>query len=141
MTHPWLAAVRADLAAAGDPERAAGQRAYMKSAMPFHGCTSPEVRALLRPHLRGYAPPDRAEWERDVREVWDGATHREEWYAAIALVRHRLARPWQDAETLTLHRHLVVSGAWWDVVDEIASHLVGAALAACLLYTSPSPRD
>ncbi len=137
MTHPWLAAVRADLEAAGDPERAAGQQAYMKSAMPYHGVTSPEVKVVLRPHLRGYAPTDRAGWERDVREVWDGATHREEWYAAIALARHRVARPWQDAGTLALHRHLVVSGAWWDVVDEIASHLVGAALAADRAAATP----
>jgi len=137
MTHPWLATVRADLRAAGDPLRAAGQQAYMKSAMPYHGVTSPEVRRVLRPHLRDYAPRGRAGWERDVREVWDGATHREEWYAAIALARHRVARSWQDAETLTLHRHLVVSGAWWDVVDEIAAHLVGAALAADRAAATP----
>ena len=92
---------------------------------------------MLRPHLRGYLPPDRSGWERDVREVWDGATHREEWYAAIALARHRVARPWQDAGTLPLHAHLVVSGAWWDVVDEIASHLVGAALAADRVAATP----
>ncbi len=137
MTHPWLTAVRADLEAAGDPERAAGQRVYMKSALPFHGVTSPQLRVVLRPHLRDYSPADRAGWERDVREVWDGATHREEWYAAIALARHRVARPWQDAQTLSLYRHLVVSGAWWDVVDEIAAHLVGAALAADRAAATP----
>jgi 3-methyladenine DNA glycosylase AlkD len=37
---------------------------------------------------------------------------------------------WQDVDTLALYRHLVVSGAWWDVVDEIAQHLVGACLLA-----------
>jgi len=33
--------VRAALAGAGDPERAVQQRAYMKSAMPYRGITSP----------------------------------------------------------------------------------------------------
>ena len=129
MTTPrLLERIRADLAEAGDPQRAAGQRAYMRSEMPFHGVSAPALRALLRPHLAAYAPADRAAWERDVREVWDGATHREERYAAIALARHRVARPWQDVATLHLHRHLVVTGAWWDVVDTVAGHLVGGVL-------------
>jgi 3-methyladenine DNA glycosylase AlkD len=125
-----LEALRGELAAAGDPERAAAQQRYMKSSMPYHGLTAPELRALLRPHLRAFAPSDRAEWERTVRSFWDGAAHREEWYAAIALARHPAAGDWQDADTLGLYRHLVVTGAWWDVVDEIAQHLVGACLLA-----------
>ncbi len=129
MTTPrLLAAIRADLEAAGDPERAVQQQAYMKSEMPFHGVASPDLKRLLRPHLAAYAPADRAAWERDVREVWDGASHREERYAAIALARHRVARPWQDPDTLRLHRHLVVTGAWWDLVDVVAAHLVGGVL-------------
>jgi len=125
-----LAQLRVELAAAGDPAKAVQQQRYMKSAMPYYGLAAPELRALLRPHLRSFAPDDRVEWERVVRSCWDGATHREEWYAAIALARHRSARAWQDAGTLDLYRHLVVTGAWWDVVDEIAQHLVGACLLA-----------
>ena len=86
-----------------------------------------------RPHLRAFAPAGRAEWEQIVRSFWDGATHREEWYAAIALARHRTARGWQDVDTLDLYRHLILTGAWWDVVDETAQHLVGA----CLLGDRP----
>ena len=141
MTTPRvLAAIRADLASAGDPERAATQQAYMRSEMPFHGVSAPELKALLRPHLAAYAPADRATWERDVRETWDGATHREERYAAVALARHRVARPWQDPDVLPLHRHLVVTGAWWDHVDEIASHLVGGVLLGHRPATTPVVR-
>lgn len=125
-----LEQVRAEMVAAGDPVKAEQQQRYMRSAMPYHGLAAPELRALLRPHLRAFAPVDRAEWEATVRAFWDGATHREEWYAAIALARHRAARSWQDVGTLDLYRHLVVSGAWWDVVDETAQHLVGACLLA-----------
>ena len=131
MTTPRLPdRIRADLAAAGDPDKAVGQQAYMRSEMPFHGVAAPELRAVLRPHLAAYAPADRATWERDVRDLWDGATHREERYAAIALARHRVARPWQDVAALDLHRHLVVTGAWWDLVDPVATHLVGGVLHA-----------
>lgn len=125
-----LEELRAELAAAGDPERAAQQQRYMKSAMPYHGLAAPELKRLLRPHLAAFAPADRTTWEQTVRTWWDGATHREEWYAAIALARHPRARDWQDVETLGLYRHLIVTGAWWDVVDETAQHLVGACLLA-----------
>ena len=121
--------VRAALAVAGDPERARAQQAYMKSAMPYRGIARPELKAILRPLLATYAPSDRAAWESDVRGLWDGARFREERYAAIALARHRTAGHWQDVEALDLYRHLVVTGAWWDLVDEIAAHLVGGVLA------------
>lgn len=120
--------VRSALAAAGDPERAAGQQAYMKSAMPFHGVTSPELRRIVNPLLRAHTPTDRQTWEATVRELWDGATHREERYAALALAQHRSARGWQDPEALDLYRHLALTGAWWDLVDETATRLVGPIL-------------
>jgi 3-methyladenine DNA glycosylase AlkD len=121
--------IRAALAAAGDPEKAAAQQAYMKSELPYHGISAPDLKRLLRPILALYKPTDRAEHEATVRALWDEVTHREEWYAAIAVARHRRARPWLDPASLPLWRHLLVTGGWWDVVDEIASHLVGEALA------------
>jgi 3-methyladenine DNA glycosylase AlkD len=72
--------------------------------------------------------PDRATWAATVRALWDGATHREEWYAALAVVRDRRYAAYRGPEVLPLYRHLIVSGAWWDVVDDIASHPVGPLL-------------
>ena len=132
-----LTALRRELAAAGDPEKARAQQRYMKSELPYFGIAAPQLKALLRPHLALYSPGDRGEWEADVRRLWDGATHREEWYVALALARHRAARPWQDPDALDLYRHLIVTGAWWDVVDEIASHLVGGVLAGHRAATTP----
>jgi 3-methyladenine DNA glycosylase AlkD len=124
----YVAAVRAALAGAGDPERARQQQAYMKSALPYVGLSAPELRALLAPVLAEHRPADRASWEAAARELWDHPAHREEWYAAIALLRHRAHRDWVDPDLLPLLEHLVRSGAWWDVVDEIAAHLVGQVL-------------
>jgi len=128
--HPFTDAVRAELARQADPARAAAQQAYMKSAMPYRGLTAPQLRAVLRPLLADAAlrPADRGSWEATVRELWDDATHREERYAATALTGHRSARAWQDPEALTLYRHLVVTGAWWDHVDELAAKRVGPIL-------------
>jgi 3-methyladenine DNA glycosylase AlkD len=123
-------AVRTALATGGDPERAAGQQRYMKSEMPYRGFTLPVLRARMKPLLAEYPPEHRASWETTVRTLWDEAEYREERYAAIAIARHRLARPWLDPASVPLFRHLVVTGAWWDLVDEVATHLVGPALLA-----------
>jgi 3-methyladenine DNA glycosylase AlkD len=133
--------IRTTLAAAGDPDVAVTQQAYMKSAMPYFGIGSPRLKVLLRPLLAAYRPADRTAWESTIRELWDGATHREERYAATALARHRVGRAWQDPGMLDLYRHLIVTGAWWDHVDEIASHLVGGVLASHRAEVSPVVRQ
>lgn len=102
----------------------------MKSVLPFYGLSSAVLKATLRPILREYAPATRAEWEFTIRALMDDATHREEWYAAVALARHRRAAGWQDPDALELYRHLIVTAAWWDIVDEVAAHLVGGVLHA-----------
>lgn len=124
----YVGSVRAALAATGDPERAVQQQAYMKSDLPYVGLSTPELRTLLRPLLAEHRFVDRGSWEAAVLELWDDVTHREEWYAAVALLRHRAYRDWLDPDLLPLLEHLVRTGAWWDVVDEIASHLVGQVL-------------
>lgn len=122
-------AIRRTLAEHADPVRAAGQRAYMKSPLPYYGLTTPTLRVALRP-LLAEPLPSRDVWVDTIRALWDGATRREEWYAAIALARHRSYAAWRDAGAMALWRHLLVTGAWWDVVDEIAIHLVGPTLRA-----------
>jgi 3-methyladenine DNA glycosylase AlkD len=124
----YAGAVRAALAQVGDPERAAQQQAYMRSELPYVGVGAPALKALLRPLLAAHRFIDRAQWEDAVRELWEDATHREEWYAAIALVRHRSYRGWLDPDLLPLLEQLVRTGAWWDVVDEISIHPVGQVL-------------
>ena len=63
---------------------------------------------MLAPPPRRPRPPDgrREQWEATIRALWDGAAHREEWYAAIALARHRAYRGWLDSESMPLWQHL-----------------------------------
>jgi 3-methyladenine DNA glycosylase AlkD len=124
----YVGAVRAALAGAGDPTRAAQQQAYMRSELPYAGLGAPALRGLLKPLLAEHRFVDRGSWEAAVLELWDDATHREEWYAAVALLRHPAYRQWLDPDLLPLLERLVRAGAWWDVVDEIAAHPVGQVL-------------
>ena len=121
-----IEAVRTALAAHADPERAVGQQRYMKSSLPYLGLTTPTLRQALRPVLASgaYRIAERAQWEATVLALWDEATHREHWYAALALLGQRTYRGWRDPATLPLIEHLVRTGRWWDVVDDLATHRV-----------------
>jgi 3-methyladenine DNA glycosylase AlkD len=121
--------VRAALAAAGDPAAAPAMQAYMKSAMPYYGVRVPEVRKIARATYAARRIDGRAAWEATVRTMYDEATHREERYAALALVGHRLYAAFADADAMPLYEHLIRVGAWWDLVDD-TSHQVGVALRA-----------
>lgn len=134
-------AVRRGLAEAADPDRALAMRAYMKSAMPFHGVPALAARRVFRATLRAHPVADRETWTDTVRELWDGATHREERYAALALARYRRYGTYLDPAALPLLEHLVLTGAWWDLVDDVASHLVGAVLLAHHDETAPVVRS
>ena len=111
--------IRRGLAGAACAPNAAAMQRYMKSSMPFHGVKSPELRGIVGPLVVAHPLPDRAAWERTVRTLYDDATHREERYAAIAVAGHRLYRRWRDADALALWRHLITTGAWWDLVDAV----------------------
>jgi 3-methyladenine DNA glycosylase AlkD len=131
--------VLGELASRADPERAQWQRDYMKSELPFHGVSLPTVRALVKDALRAHPLTSREEWEATIRELWDEAAFREERYAALVVARS--GRRWVDAGSLPLSRHLIVTGAWWDLVDETASHLVGTALATDPAAVTPVVRE
>jgi len=114
-------AVRRALRDHADPSLAPGQQAYMKSPMPFLGVRVPEVRRLTRAAARSNPPADLEALERTVRDLWEGATHREERYAATELTALRLATG--RLELLPLYEHIAVTGAWWDHVDEVAHRI------------------
>jgi 3-methyladenine DNA glycosylase AlkD len=122
--------LRAALAAVADPARAPKMQSYMKSAMPYHGVASPAAHAVFREVFAAYAFADAATWRADVLAIWRAARFREERYGAIALAGHKKARGFQDLDALPMYEELIVTGAWWDYVDDLASHHVGGLLAA-----------
>lgn len=125
---PLVAAVRQALRRAADPAKAPAMQAYMKSSMPYLGVSAVPLRATLKPLFEAHRLETAAAWEATVRALWDQATHREERYAAIELTGHRAYRGFQTPATVPLYQHLIVTGAWWDYVDVIASHRIGHLL-------------
>jgi 3-methyladenine DNA glycosylase AlkD len=126
--HPLLAKVRRALAAHADPERAKGMQAYMKSEMPFHGVPAPLMRATCKTVFKEHAIDDAKAWRADVLALFRGARFREERYASIELAGDRRARAFQTFDSLPMYEEMIVEGAWWDLVDGIATHRVGTVL-------------
>jgi len=109
------------LRAVADPAKAPAMQAYMKSEMPYLGVQTTPLRAVCKEAFTGIAFRDSTAWRRAVLEIWRAAEFREERYAAIELVNHRSARAFLRLDALTMLREMIVSGAWWDYVDAIAS--------------------
>jgi len=125
-----VTAVRRALAEAGDPAKAEGMRRYLKSELPCHGIYTPAMRRIWREVFGAHPLPDRITWHDTVLALWDDATHREERYAALGLAGHRLYRGYQDPSVMPLYDHLVVTGAWWDLVDAVAVKHIGPLVRA-----------
>jgi 3-methyladenine DNA glycosylase AlkD len=131
---PLLPTLRRALAAAGTPARAEGARAYMKSAMPFHGVDVKTLRAICRRVFGPHPVARAAAWRGDVLGIWRGAEFREERYAAIELTGDRRARGFQTMVSLPMYEEMIVTGAWWDLVDALATKRLGE-----ILRNEPAP--
>jgi 3-methyladenine DNA glycosylase AlkD len=103
-------------------------QAYMKSSMPYHGVPVPMVRRLCRQLFSEIHFPTMGKWKEEVLSVWHEAKFREERYAALSLTAQRKVAQYQEPSALALYEELIVTGAWWDFVDEIAIHRVGPIL-------------
>jgi 3-methyladenine DNA glycosylase AlkD len=133
--------VRRELAAVADPEKALSMQAYMKSSMPFLGVDARAMRSACKAVLDARPLADEHEWTEAVRLLWDEAAHREERYAAIEVTGHRHYREFQQPRNLSLYHHLVVTGAWWDYVDNVAGNRVGPILRSHPTAVTPLVRS
>jgi 3-methyladenine DNA glycosylase AlkD len=128
--------IRRALRAAADPARAPQMQAYMKSAMPYLGVQMPAVRAIVRTAARPRAPSSTEVLRDTTLTLWREATFREERYAATELTAVPAARRLGTPALIELYEELIVTGAWWDHVDEV-SHRVGDLLLEFPLEIRP----
>jgi 3-methyladenine DNA glycosylase AlkD len=127
-TLPLAATLRRELERVAEPERAAPMQAYAKSAMPCLGVTAVPLRKVCRDVFADLAFPTAAAWRRAVLGLWRGARFREERYCAIELTGVRRFDRFQDLAALPMYEEMIVTGAWWDLVDGLAAHRLGTLL-------------
>jgi 3-methyladenine DNA glycosylase AlkD len=123
-----LPRLRKALQQAGDPQRAPVMQAYMKSAIPYHGVPTPLLRQVCKVTFADVEFATASHWQAQVLDLWRDASFREERYAALYLAGDKRWRSFQTLSAMKVYEELIVTGAWWDYVDNIASHRVGPIL-------------
>lgn len=102
----------------------------MKSEMPYRGVSAPNQRAIYRDLFSLHPITTWGRWRATILTLWRDAGYREERYAAIELSGYHSYRDFQTLDTLPLYEEIITTGAWWDYVDAVAIHRVGAYLLA-----------
>jgi 3-methyladenine DNA glycosylase AlkD len=125
---PLAGTLRRELKRVAEPARAAPMQAYVKSAMPFLGVSAVPLRKVCREVFATVDLKTPATWRRAVLGLWRGARFREERYCAIELGGVRRFDAYQDMAALRVYEEMIVTGAWWDLVDGIAAHRLGTLL-------------
>ena len=134
-----LTAIAADrLAAVADADKAVAMAAYMKTDMAFYGVQKAGRTPVMREIGRDFPPATNEEYREAVRALW-ALPHREEKYLALGYARK--FGDYVTGRNLDLYRRLITEGAWWDLVDETAVHLVGHVLRGRRDRTSSTIRS
>ncbi len=124
--HRGLIAALNDALAAeadsADPAAAPAMQAYMKSAMPFFGIAAPARRRVVAGLAARHPISDTPALADTVLALWRGATHREQRYAALDLLRLPRGRKLVDGQLLPALTEMLQTGRWWDHNDEISGH-------------------
>ena len=113
------------LAAVSDPDKAGPMAAYLKTDMPFYGVQKAGRAPVMRRLKLEFPPENRDEYERATLALWR-LEHREEKYLAIGYAR--AFDEFVVFDSMTLYERMITEGAWWDLVDGVASWLVGRVL-------------
>jgi 3-methyladenine DNA glycosylase AlkD len=117
-----LRSMVASLAAAGDAERAASMRKYMRDQFAFFGVPTPERRRITRRVLAALDEPRSPDVETFAVLAWEREERELQYVAVDVLAAHAgRARP----ELLVTVRRLITTKSWWDTVDALASKVVG----------------
>jgi 3-methyladenine DNA glycosylase AlkD len=113
--------IEADLAALGTPERAEGEKRYLKSDLDFLGCRLSQIRAAVKEH-RGLS---REEAVALAEELWSKPVFERRMAAVMVLEFHvKLLEP-RDLELL---ERLIRESHTWALVDGLAGDVAAKLL-------------
>jgi len=113
--------IDAGLRARAKPERAAAEKAYLKSSLEHYGTSMPAIRASVQEVVgrRGLEHDDLIAL---VEQLWSGGVHERRAAAVEALEAHGAAL---RADDITLLERLLRESQTWALVDGLAASIVG----------------
>src|SRR5215472_16914453 len=116
-------AVADSLRALGIPERAAGEKAYLKSDLEFFGVTVPDIRRTVRAAVRSHQGLDREAMLAWAAALWREPVHERRMVAVELLT---LAARQLTADDLPAVAKLLRESGTWALVDGLACNAAGA---------------
>ena len=117
-----IAIAAAELSKRADAEKAPAMAAYLKTDMPFYGVQKKGRTEVFRIIEKDIPIADNSNYRAAIEALWE-RPHREEKYLAIGIAK--TYRDFLTFDNLDLYRRLIVEGAWWDFVDDVAINCVG----------------
>ena len=119
---PLIAGLVEELTAAATPERAAGEKQYLKSDLEFLGATMPTIVKAAKRIKREHPGLARTDVLRLVRQLWKQPVH-ELRMAAVTILD--LYSPSLQAKDISLLERLLRESKTWALVDKLAASVVG----------------
>lgn len=115
-----------ELRVIADPEKAKLQEAYMKNKMSFLGVSAGDVKQISTKLFKSFKPEDNIEYRHLIIHIFSNAQYREEWYAVLRYCTR--FKKYITVENIDIYMDLILKSQWWDIVDGIATNLMGPAL-------------
>jgi 3-methyladenine DNA glycosylase AlkD len=120
--------VEAQLRKQGLPERAAGEKAYLKSDLEFYGATVPQIRRTMKAFRARHPDIGHDDLVGLVQALWDRPVH-ECRSAAIALLE--LYGDRLEADDSVLIERMLRQAGTWALVDDLAASVMGPLVERC----------
>ena len=106
-----------------NPLNAAPMKKYMREQFEYLGIKSPQVTALLREFIKANGLPPFESLDLISHELWS-LPQREFQYIAMNLISKYEKK--LEPEFIDTLEYLITTKSWWDTVDLLAGHPVGA---------------
>ncbi|MEY4903184.1 MAG: hypothetical protein RLZZ292_999 [Bacteroidota bacterium] len=121
--HPYLLPLKTLFEAHADAERAGLMEAYMRNQFAFYGIMSPVRKAIEKQFLAENGLPNPSELEAIVRDTWVQQQREYQYFGLNLLERGK--KHW-TVNSIQLMEDLVLQKSWWDTIDFMATHWIGA---------------
>ena len=119
--HPYLKEIIAIFSKHGDPQKAAGAKAYLLHQFDFFGIQTPTRRSLSKAFYATHLIQDHNELCAIVKACFE-QPQRELHYFAIELLGYH-KKMWSK-KTLPLIEWMITHYSWWDSVDSTNSNVI-----------------
>lgn len=121
--HAYVRSLKALFEKNANPANADPMKKYMRDQFEYLGIKSPQFKTLQMDFVKQNGLPPIQDLDPIVRELWD-LPQREFQYLATSLIGKMETQ--LKANFIATLEHLITHKSWWDTVDTLAGHPVGA---------------